>query len=417
MAELFTDLPAAFRLSTESIYRLPTLNNPQSKAFQEETLTELLVGFLTGSHYRIQAPCPTCRQDDCSHWDSTFSQEVEGSHVGLLTKKQEKSVGADFIYRIVDSKSKKQVVLLIQAKKIQRNKDGRFKKINWPTIENRARDQYDTLVGQKGLNFAAYYLFYPELEHAHDDTVTLDRCGTTSHNSVEATSAVLVAASQVKESIRQREDPVDLLRRGRSFICLTDGIPGGRTSSDFDKALHFVQGDYPKFSPCSASIVPENKTSIITHDNSVEHKATRTSKSGDESNKSRSKSKMFSIALIILGDWNDEDSDKRSGYGYREKKDSQGEDLKNSTRMYWRMNHKKAENLDYLVACRRGTPITAYRITDIYFHHDKGGKVEFGVETMPEADDTSSAIIRKSNDYLKNNQRYGGGFRYLDVKI
>ena len=241
--------------------------------------------------------------------------------------------------------------MLIQAKKLRWSSDARLEDVTWRTLGHRNRDkgfkQFEKLVASTDEASAApYYLFYPEAPHAHYSTLdpshTPDhppRCAKKAHTTPEAAAAVIIHASKLFELLDKHKKLTGaaVVRAGRSLLCLTEHRRGKETDvSDYTSLMSFIRDDDPSYTAHDPSDpMPAASHSILrTNEKS---KPVRRTKSSQTRRSPREHVSSGSVLLVFLGDWKVSTSPERERDGHGWYREITAEQLKESSRKYWKL--------------------------------------------------------------------------------
>lgn len=410
--DLFIDLPTAYRVSCQSIHRLVALGDGVFR-WQEETITEILIGHLAGVDYTISAPCPECGTAECAEWGSDDPRSLRRSGIRLLTKSQEggkNGLGADFLLCVENFATGEQARLLIQAKKL-RQTNGEMVPANRKDIlypRTGRETQYEQLVGAaEECGAAPYYLFYPEKASAHQ--VHYIDCAT--HRTPAGSAAVLVHAHNVARAFGDGSTARAeiLLSEGRSLLCLAEGGRGDAEVRDHYSTMAFIRKDQPTYAPSRRSTSTAGFTSVSV---SAEKRAIRRRSFPPRDHSAEPhRFETDEILALYLGDWrSDELGAAREGHGWYP--GISAERLRESTRMYWPLAVERARRVRYLVAMRRGESLAVYEVVADPIRHSPDNTFEFVVDDVPDDSRLAERIKRRAEENHRKHPPYGRAFGY-----
>ncbi|PTR36702.1 hypothetical protein C8K38_12395 [Rhodococcus sp. OK611] len=402
-ADIFVDLAAAHRLTCHSIHRLVHLG--QRKFYwQEETLTEILLGHMTGVDYTVNAICPECGPSSehfgCSKWES-------GSVLGavartrLLSRYEEggnarngvEGVGADFLFSAQDSRTNTEARLLIQAKRIKWSEMFRLtKKL---VIQ---RDQLRAAA--RRYHAAPYYLFYCETDSPHQTQRV--RCA--NNLPPQDTAAILLHADELWNAFESSSgnslSQEAITSRGHSLLCLHGCDRSKARDHLFDTLLAFINLSDPNYIATSGNMErPSNIPEARVSDRRVKPPRDPQTAQNEQIFSQSIPSlpevmhETSDVLLVRLGPWKGEDDSisGREGYGWRETITKT--ELRDSTRMYWRLKLARAKRIQYIVAWAENEPRAFYAVKpdSLVVHNDRDGRISFDVD---ELDDNSPLITK-----------------------
>lgn len=392
---VFWNLKEAIVDSVVNIHRLSQLTGPGVGRLGEETLTDLLVGGLTGLRpYRVEAPCPLCdehlgesarRGSRCVDWDGrphrwnataralSKSEEGKGQRENF---EKEDPANADWVMQFLgrDEEGRDLTLrIMVQAKL---GSEGDF-------ITN--FEQLEGLISRAAHYGAApYYALYVRHGDAHANVKT-----SCSHRIPSAESSVLlVHANRVKQLRTTGRLPVtSLYRYARPLICM-NGCPQATGGRDFSLVRAFVKRDDPSFEPSLTDELPqltEGVRSQVTI-NTTRQAVPRDARLNSEADRAEADLTDAIVVVRAGGDmWSTVDG--REGREPRPVGENARtpEQRQEATRMYWRMNVTRARRVRYLVRSLRGQVTDVFRVVgDEVILHDigSGTRCEFQVERV-----------------------------------
>lgn len=418
VADIFVDLAAAHRLTCHSIHRLVHLG--QRKFYwQEETLTEILLGHMTGVDYTVNAICPECgpssEHSGCSKWES-------GSVLGavartrLLSRYEEggnarhgiEGIGADFLFSAQDIRTNTEARLLIQAKRIKWSEMFRLtKKL---AIQ---RDQLRTAA--RRYHAAPYYLFYCETDSPHQ-TLRV-RCA--NNLPPQDTAAILLHADELwnaLESSSGRElSQEEITSRGHSLLCLHGCDRSKARDHLFDTLLPFINLSDPNYTAISGNMerpshIPEARVSDRRVKPPTDSQTAQKEQlfsppisSPPISPLPESMYKPSDVLLVRLGPWRSEDDSisGREGYGWRATITKT--ELRDATRMYWRLKLARAKEIQHIVAWAENKPRAFYAVKpdSLVVHNDRDGRISFDVDELDDDSPMIAELTERAVHYVR----------------
>ncbi|PXX66903.1 hypothetical protein DFR70_103658 [Nocardia tenerifensis] len=397
---IFVDPIAAHRLTCQSVYRLQNLG-ARKFPWQEETLTEILLGHLTGVNYRIDARCPECEHEGshrCRIWDSATMSDSTGG-IRLLTRPQEggnqalgrRGVGADFVYSLQDEAAECEIRMLIQAKRARCGQPIKSGAVP-------ARQRVDLLEAAGHYGGAPYYLFYAESQSAHDGQNT--RCRV--HRSPPDTSMILVPAQVLTHVFDVDKatavSATELFEQGRTLMCIDGCAKTAASLNAFDRLLRFIRDDNPDYQPVDAGRpLPEAPAvQILTKASKPPAKkmVRRVTRGGSR------RVEHGEILWVYLGEWIPEIGSERTGHGWYPQIDPKC--LSDSARMYWKLDLHRAQTVRYLVASAQGEIRALYRVKpdSLVVHHNYNHKVSFELEALDPDNGIYKQVRQRTETYL-----------------
>jgi hypothetical protein len=381
-SELFVDLLEATIRSTRNYHRLDHCSHIDRVGakgvfrFKEETITDLLVGELAGKEYEVSAACPVCGPVPCSDWDGHPAQAVSGIRIRALTKHEEggnrrnAKVGAhaDFILcvRRQDPGSDRHLTgarelrIMVQAKRVDPRRP----------IFRPAATQYKRLIEAAQSHGAVpYYALYVQHASPHQSTPTACPLA----RSASERSIVLAAARAPTQSDALVGRPLTaILSDARPLRCLADCTcfdPDGNSTELSDAgsvwhvALRFIARDFPGYQPVEPEVrLPPNVPSVRTNlsvykppvaESISRHRSHHLGTPGVRPNGGQ-------VLLIRLGALRPSPTPDRRFIGYAS--DMSAEDLRDSARMYWHLEGKRARRVRYLVISAKRQALDACQV-------------------------------------------------------
>lgn len=378
--DIFVDLLDATMRSARNYHRLdhcsfvPGARPKSGFRFKEETITDLLVGELTGKQYEVLAACPVCVPGTCADWDGDPSEAVRGFQIRALTKHEEggrrhgrAGAQADFILTIrrqdpgngAHRAGGPELRIMVQAKRADPRR----------LAFRPDRSQYSKLVEiAPAYGAVPYYALYVQQPSPHDSAPTAcPRAVAASDRSI-----VLVAATAGPAALPGRP-LAGILREARPLRCLagcTCADSGASTSgrpdpdSVWETAFRFISRDFPGYQPASSQQeLPPGVPAVRTNLSQYKPRAAgpgfarRPHSAADGTRHLRDDE----VLLIRLGAQRESPTPDRPFVGYAP--GMSAAELRDSARMYWRLESERAQRVRYLVISAGGRALDACEVT------------------------------------------------------
>lgn len=418
---VFQGLREASLDATQSIYRLSQLGSPNEKfdghEFNEETLTDLLIAYLTGAKYRVDGDCPKCASAKCLNWSGKTSthrprrflvQPTTKAHEGRTTKAGPPA-GADYALAI-KGHNESELRLLIQAKKIGFGHTYTLSAMKDAFPEKQLKVLNAAMVTYDAVPIYALYVMGAG---PHDVPRTACRFTTRAADA----SMLLVPAVNVERWIAQLPLESDtLIAESRPFSCLF-GCPCLKTSAaksnPFTTAEAFLNGygvNYTTMPKTPSQMRGAIQIVANTEKRSRSARASRTASRAKDGSKTRFG--KDAVLVVRLTGWRRDEHSLREGLGWRPNLTI--DDERDATRMYWKVDPSRAESVRYIVGYSAGRARTAYKVRSdgvvIHNYGDGSRKVEFEVDELDDQQ-LRDRLFRKANNSMDPKGRYS--VRYL----
>lgn len=401
----FSDLPEAVLRAPVNIHRLQQLAFKKG-GLAEETITDLLLNEMIGTAYAVEAACPGCSDEACRHWGLSRDPGRAGVQAKPLTRYEEGGnkkhgaapAAADWVLEVSHG-AHTPARMMFQAKA------GRA-----PRGKKERRQLDDLISAAARYGAAPLYVIYVKQGDAHAALIT--KCV---YRTSAAETSMFVVAAHVMERLFGAAEFAELAKHARPLACI-GGCRCLETNGDefFAAASAFLRDCVPDYDapyelpPVADQGIPSLE--INSGVQSIARRAPRSRGTGEDA-----------IFVVRAGKAGEAEVDSKANprrIGWHTRPPLTDDEWREATRMYWRMNAKRALNVRYVVASHRGRVYRVYEVKEhdgVIRHEIHDGRIEFRVDDVSKSSERYEAIAAIAEQRLREVRGSQAPFVYADM--